>query len=236
MGSSPICYSSGKTLSTQALFLDSSKRDGRPDPPWVPCGGWGRAWHRWWFPCRLQSPSPGGEGWRPHGSAWCASSVSLREEGRGGERQGRGRGGEEEKQVGEVLAWVWDYCQRSSRWRGEFILELKPKLLQRWYFFDSSRIKSSLPHPTLNDHWILNSLLLRVDPPLSLTWLRTERFIFVDVEVKHMDLAICSDSCKDCGGEGRPRHVPNHTVEVKGEHCVSVESGRRWGERKRGGE
>lgn len=42
-----------------------------------------------------------------------------------------------------------------------------------------------------------------------------------------MDLAICSDSCKDCGGEGRPCHVPNHTVEVKGEHCVAVESGRR---------
>ena len=41
-----------------------------------------------------------------------------------------------------------------------------------------------------------------------------------------MNLAICSDSCKDCGREGRPRHVPNHTVEVKGEHWISVGGGR----------
>ena len=47
-----------------------------------------------------------------------------------------------------------------------------------------------------------------------------------------MDLAISSDSCKDCGVEGRPRHVPNHTVEVKGEHCISVEKGRKDGRRK----
>ena len=57
-----------------------------------------------------------------------------------------------------------------------------------------------------------------------------------------MDLAICSDSCKDCRGEGRPRHIPNHTVEVKGEHCISVERGRKEGrregegERRKGGE
>ena len=47
-----------------------------------------------------------------------------------------------------------------------------------------------------------------------------------------MDLAISSDSCKDCGGERRPRHVPNLTVEVKGEHCISVEKGRKDGRRK----
>ena len=51
-----------------------------------------------------------------------------------------------------------------------------------------------------------------------------------------MDLAICSDSCKDCGREGRPRHVPNHTVEVKGEHWISVGGGRgEEGRRKKGG-
>ena len=52
-----------------------------------------------------------------------------------------------------------------------------------------------------------------------------------------MNLAICSDSCKDCGREGRPRHVPNHTVEVKGEHWISVGGGREVeeGRRRKGG-
>ena len=48
-----------------------------------------------------------------------------------------------------------------------------------------------------------------------------------------MDLAICSNSCKDCGREGRPRYVPNHTVEVKGEHWISVEGGREEEEGRR---
>ena len=35
-----------------------------------------------------------------------------------------------------------------------------------------------------------------------------------------MDLPICSHSCEDCGRERGPRNAPNHTVEVKGEHCI----------------
>ena len=35
-----------------------------------------------------------------------------------------------------------------------------------------------------------------------------------------MDLPVCSDSCEDCCRKWGPRNVPNHTVEVKGEHWI----------------
>jgi len=38
-----------------------------------------------------------------------------------------------------------------------------------------------------------------------------------------VDLPVCSDSCEDCGRKWGPRNVPNHTVEVKGEHWIPEE-------------
>ena len=51
--------------------------------------------------------------------------------------------------------------------------------------------------------------------------LATDGFIFVNVEVKHMDMSVSCDSSKYGRGIWCPGDISYWTVEVKGEHRLS---------------